>query len=254
MITESILAALGGKVFAMMLGPALYASQAEVLYGPQTSQAEACRQAEERAKVQIVEKAFGQHISADNDMVCSGSEDEKSCSMRKFTWEFAEGSIKSVKDVKVQASANSCRVTVEAEVQREERFNDPNFDVRVNLNRRAYQPTDEVKIGIEPNNSMHITVFHWKPNDEKMHKIFPNKFDSNNKFSTKFDIPTNDRYQIRFKTNSKVSDEYVVVVATKDMTNFLSSYTLSEFASTVRNIKEKRVVKKSILIMKGDTL
>lgn len=252
MITESILAALGGKVFAMMLGPALYVSQAEVVYGPQTSQAEACRQAEERAKVQIVEKAFGQHISADNDMYCSGSEDEKSCSMRKFTWEFTEGSIKSVRDTKVQATANSCKVTVEADVQKEERFDDPNFDVRVKLNRQVYQQHDEVKIGVEPNNDMHVTIFHWKPTDEKMHKIFPNKFDPSNKFSTKFDVPTNERYQIRFKTNNKTSNEYVVVVATKAPTNFLSSYSLNEFASTMRNIKEKRVVKKPVMILKGD--
>lgn len=252
MITESILAALGGKLFTMMLGPAIYASQAEVVYGPQTSQVEACRQAEERAKIQIVEKAFGQLITADNDMSCSSVGDDKNCSMRKFTWEFTEGSIKSVRDVKVQATANSCKVTVEAEVQKDNYYNDPNFDLRVKMNRQVYQRHDDVRINIEPNNTMHVTVFHWKPTDEKMYKIFPNKFDSNNKFSTKFDIPSNDKYQIRFKTDNKVSDEYVVVVATKDPTSFLSSYTLPEFASAMRSIKEKRMVKKSVLIMKGD--
>jgi hypothetical protein len=99
---------------------------------------------------------------------------------------------------------------------------------------------------------MYVTVFHWKPDGDKMNKVFPNRFDTNNKFSSKFAIPTNDNYQIRFKTDKKVSDEYLIVVATKDLTNFLGSYTPSEFSKTMRAIKEKRVVKKPILIMKGD--
>ena len=252
MITEIILASLASKLLTMMVGPSLFISQAEVVYGPQTSQMEACRQAEERAKVQIVEKAFGQLITADNDMVCRGTDDESDCSMRKFTWEHTEGSIKSIRDKKIQATANSCKVTVAAEVQKEELFNDPNFDVRVLTNRKVYHRHDEVKIHIEPNNNMYVTVFHWKPDGDKMNKVFPNRFDTNNKFSSKFAIPTNDNYQIRFKTDKKVSDEYLIVVATKDLTNFLGSYTPSEFSKTMRAIKEKRVVKKPILIMKGD--
>lgn len=252
MITESILASLGSKLMTMMLGPALFISQAEVVYGPQTSQMEACRQAEQRAKVQIVERAFGQLITADNDMVCRGTDDERDCSMRRFTWEHTEGSIKSIHDKKIEATATSCKVTVKAEVQKEELFNDPNFDVRVSTNRKVYHRHDEVKITVEPNNQMYVTMFHWKPDGEKLNKVFPNRFDTNNKFSSQFVIPTNDRYQIRFKTNNKVSDEYLVIVATKELTNFLGSYTPSEFSKTMRAIKEKRVVKKPILIMKGD--
>lgn len=248
-------------------------ARGEYLYGPETSEADACRLAEERAKAAALNKVFGESISMEEQMSCrevTGGKPDYSCELNRVTWSAIEGEIRAVtesrKMIEPRMGEKACIVMLTVDVVMPERKPDPNFDVKVTINGKVYRAGEVMTIELEPTVPMYVAIFNWVPYQSKnaVTQMFPNAMDPQNYIAKKTEVPTENKltaYSFKMdwleslpKSRSFV-DEYLIVIGTKKPIKWLSSYDLADFKSRLREIPldERRVVKSGYqLIRKTD--
>lgn len=106
-------------------------ARGEYLYGPETSEADACRLAEERAKVAALSKVFVEGFSMEEQMSCreiSGGKSDYKCALNRVTWSSIEGAIRAVtvnqKLIEPRIGSMACIVTLTVDVVMPDRRND----------------------------------------------------------------------------------------------------------------------------------
>ncbi len=245
-------------------------ARGEYLYGPETSEADACRLAEERAKAAALSKVFGESISMEEQMTCrevSGGKSDYGCELNRVSWSLIEGDIRAVtasqKVIEPRAGAKACIVTLTADIVMPDRRPDSNFDIGVNINEKRYRAGEVLTLELEPTVPMHVAIFNWVPyqSDNAVTQIFPNAMDPHNYIAKKTSIPTEHKlaaYSFAMawmeslpKSRSFV-DEYLIVIGTKTPIKWLSSYDLADFKSRLREIPldERRVVKRGYQLIR----
>lgn len=250
-------------------------ARGEYLYGPETSEADACRLAEERAKAAALSKVFGESISMEEQMSCretSGGKSDYGCELDRVSWSLIEGDIRAItanqKVIEPRAGAKACMVTLTVDIVIPDRRPDANFDVKVNINEKRYRVGEVLTIELEPTAPMHVAIFNWVPyrNNNAVTQMFPNEMDPHNYISKKTDIPTENKLATYSFTMAWLEslpksrnfvDEYLIVIGTKEPIKWLSSYDLADFKSRLREIPldERRIVKRGYqLIRKTDRL
>ena len=118
-------------------------------------------------------------------------------------------------------------------------------------------------IDIETYEDMYISVFQWLPYEDSnsIQKLFPNKFDSNNFFKSniKYSIPTTEKFQeyslrVHFPDENAVFSEdvyeFLMVIGTKEKSDFFDSYTYTGFGKKLVIIENFRQHRKSYIIRK----
>jgi hypothetical protein len=112
----------------------------EYLYGPETSEADACRLAMERAKANALSKVFGERISVEEQMSCrevKGGKPDYGCELNRVSWSSIEGDIRSVTDYRKVTESRlgerACIVTLTADDVIPDRNPDSNFDLKGSL-------------------------------------------------------------------------------------------------------------------------
>jgi hypothetical protein len=242
--------------------------EAEIRFGPDLTENEACKRASQKAQQIAMRAISGEMIFADEAQVCGETVDSSDCSLNQFTWSTINGVITGVrneeqKTVTIQDGYRSCAVSLEANVQVGSGKPDPSFDMTVRLNRLLFRHGEAMEITIEPTQPMYINVFQWFPYDDSgqaVLRFFPNIFDRNSKFLESNTIPTiNARalYDVRivFPKNVKKynrADEYLMIIGTREKIKFRETYTLNEFKARLLEIPrhDSREVKKAYTVVK----
>lgn len=264
-------------ILAAFLSVTMGTAQAEAvramgayLYGPETSEAAACRLAEERAKAAALSKVFGESISMEEQMSCreiSGSKPDYGCELNRVSWSLIEGDIRGIteyqKVIESRAGEKACIVTLTADVVMPGRKLDTNFDVKVAINGKMYRAGDALNIELEPTTPMHITIFNWMPYQSKdaVVQMFPNSMDPQNYIAKKTSIPTESKLEFysftmvwpeSFPKGKVFVDEYLIVIGTKKPIKWLSSYDFEDFKSRLRDIPldERRVIKRGYQLIR----
>ena len=243
----------------------IFSAKAEVVvtegtytFTGEISKNEACSLAKERAKLKALEKVLGQTISSDEMENCSQVDGKTSCERNQFFLSSFNGVItglkpldKSVTTEKISSGeeVSICKIKISSNVQRTTNTLDSSFDFNVKLNEKNFRDGEELKIDIELNKPIYLSIFQVLPYEKKdyqVYKLFPNELEPNNYLKdNSFSLPKNAKYQIYFPeiSNKNRVDEYLVFIASKKNINWLEKYTKKE------DLKSAYIREKSIKYM-----
>lgn len=235
----------------------------EYLFGPETSENEACELARNKAKSLALSQVVGEKVSSEEQLICNqttGKSTDYGCEFNRITWSMIDGDIRGVrnesKKIEVREGAKACVVSLEAEIIESTKKPDPNFDISVKLNKTVFLVGDDMLVELEGTESAHLVVFNWLPNQrDEVIRILPYTNDPNvnsfyltrgdsNKIFYKF--PLQVQWSDAYSKNKKFIDEWLIIIATKKPYKWLSSYDLEKFKERLREIPidERRIVRK----------
>ena len=233
-------------------------TEAKYRYLGNVSEDDACNLAKERAKLKALEKVLGQTISSDEMESCSEVDGKTSCERNQFFLSSFNGDItglkqldKSVTTEKISSGeeVSICKIKIRSNVERTTNTLDSSFDFNVKLNEKNFRDGEELKIDIELNKPLYLSIFQVLPYEKKdyqVYKLFPNELEPNNYLKdNSFSLPKNAKYQIYFPeiSNKNRVDEYLVFIASKKKINWLKKYTKKE------DLKSAYIREKSIKYM-----
>jgi hypothetical protein len=232
----------------------------EYLYGPETSQAEACRLALDRAKSMALSSVMGESVSNEQQLYCketSGNKSDIDCEYNNVTWSLIEGDIKPPKkvDQKIEerAGATACIVAIDVDVIVPARKPDPNFEVKLKINQTVFRVGDDFNLEFESTLPAYFAIFNWLPNENnQIHRVLLTssadqsdsdilKKNPSGKFQFKQGFTA--KWSEAYKGDKKFYDEWVIVVLTKKPYKWLSSYDFDTFKEKLREIPndERRI-------------
>ena len=242
----------------------------EFLFGPETSQNEACDAAIARAKEEAIRQVYKESFSALQQDACRESvrgTDSRECFYNSFAWSAIDGDIRSFKllgerRIEKVSGASRCSVTLEVDVVRPEQVADVNFYFDARVDPLIVKVGDSISLFVEPTGPMYLAIFGWTPGPGagkgQIVRIFPNDFDREPLIKSKTQIPSaqnSARYDFKVEwaqgTRRDFIDEYLIFVATKSSVSWLSEYSFDAFVQRLREIphSSKRVVKRNYRIV-----
>ena len=248
-------------------------ASASYIYPPNMTEAEACQQAESRARADAVRQVTGETLSAEDVTRCTEQGDEAECARNSTTWTMVGGEIRATRDRTQESAAvqvgaqtfHQCKVSFEADVHMAEGRPDPNFTVGVSLNNSVFRDGEALSVTLKPSQPMAVQIFQWLPyekGDAQVARIFPNAFDAAARIDKAITIPTEagaKRYDLLVAFPSeqpsgrKMVDEYLMVVATRQPLALRDSYSLDDFNRLVAEIPlgDRRIVRRAYNIVRG---
>lgn len=241
------------------------------LFPPIMPEAEACQQAEDRAKADAIRQVTGEALSSEDVMRCSDQGDDAECARNSTVWTMVGGDIRSTRNRTSQTSQEvetyrKCTVTFEADVHVAQGQPDPNFDIGVALNNAVYRDGENLTVTLKPSQPMAVQVFQWLPyekGDAQVSRLFPNPFDNIARIEKPVTIPTDagaKRYDLKVAfpggqpAGRKMVDEYLMVVASRKPIAFRDGYSLEDFNKLIAEIPlgDRRIVRKAYNIVRGN--
>ncbi len=248
------------------LGPAcakVVPANGEYLFGPETSENEACELARNKAKSLALSQVVGEKVSSEEQLICNqttGKSTDYGCEFNRITWSMIDGDIRSVKNevkkIETREGAKACIVSLEADIIEPTKKPDPNFDIDVKLNKTVFTVGDDMLVELEGSETSHLVIFNWLPNQKnEVIRIIPYTNDPNinslqltrgdaNKIYRKFALEAH--WSDAYSKNKKFIDEWLIIIVTKKPYKWLSSYDLDQFKERLREIPadERRIVRK----------
>ena len=224
------------------------------------TEAEACRKAESRAKLNAVQSFSGEYVSSDSFMSCKEQGDTVDCPIHTFTWSMLDGLISGVRNRTIRTTENLqdqrvCRVVLEARVTSRSEPSDPNFDVRVDLSTSLLRDGDPLIITVDPTKEMYVNIL-IEDHENKLTLIFPNEFDRESKVTGRTPIPIGGKYSLVARFPSQLSgnkvDEVVHILTTPDKLALLEEYSIEDFNLKLLEIpnNKKRYVRKAYRLVR----
>lgn len=243
------------------------AARGERVFPAEVSEADACRNAEERAKEDAVRQVTGERFSSEELMICTEQGGQADCSHNSAVWSMVDGDVRAVRNRRVDTAVvadgvRRCTVSLEAEVVVARGRPDPGFDVAVTVNAAVLRDGEALEIQLSPTQPMSVAVFQWLPYESgaaQVSRIFPNPFDTVSWIAGPTSIPTSagrPRYGLKVgfppAISRSVVDEYLMVVATRKPVEFRESYTLDEFRARLIELPrgDSRIVRKAYSIVR----
>lgn len=248
-------------VFACLpINAELATGRGEYLYGPETSKAEACRLALDRAKSMALSSVMGESVSNEQQLYCKETTGKKSdidCEYNNVTWSLIEGDLKP--PIKVdqkteeRAGATACIVEIDVDVIKPIRKPDPNFEVKLKINQTVFRVGDDLNIEFESTLPAYFAIFNWLPNENnQINRVFlTNSTDPSDSHVLKKNAAGKFQFKQTFTAawskaysgDKKFYDEWVLVVVTKKPYKWLSSYDFETFKEKLREIPndERRI-------------
>ena len=210
------------------------------MYAGDISRNEGCRLAKDRAKLKALEKVLGQKISSEETEICSEVDGKTTCERNQFFLSQFNGDIVPLNqlDEKVEPytvgdeEVYICKVRIRGNVIKKSNILDSSFDFNIKLNENNFKDGEELKIDIEFNNPVYLTIFNIFPYEKKdyqVQKLFPNIKEINNYIDTnnlKLPINKKTKYRIVFPdhVDKNSVDEYLVFIASKENIKWLDKY------------------------------
>lgn len=244
-------------------GAVIVPGSAEYLFGPETSENEACELARNKAKSLALSQIVGEKVSSEEQLICNqttGKTSDYGCEFNRISWSLIDGDIRAVrnevKKIETREGARACVVSLEADIIEPSKKPDPDFDIRVKLNKTVFTVGDDMLVELEGTQPAHLVIFNWLPNqNNEVLRIIPYPSDPNiqslhltrgdgNKISRKFPMETH--WSDAYSKNKKFIDEWLIIIATKKPYKWLSAYDLDKFKEKLREIPndERRIVRK----------
>jgi hypothetical protein len=218
-------------------------------YSPQMSQVEACKRAEEKAKLAIIHKAIGHEFTSDKISSCTETNNDHSCKFYDTSYESSKGYIKSVIDRQETVKDWTCTVSVKATVGKTEYKINPDFDIDVDLTTTVYKQTDVLNLTITPNALGYLYVYVYTPSDNTVKRIFPNQFQRPVALRDKPIRINASEYPMKIANNKDSEERYVFAFMSGMFFAPLDQYQLQSFYDMWDNIRaRKRLVKRGFVI------
>ena len=240
------------------------------IFPPVMSEAEACQQADSRARADAVRQVSGETLSSEEAMRCTEQGNEADCSRNLTVWTMVGGEIRSTRNLRTLSSVEAdsirkCTVSFDADVHIAGGKPDPSFDIGVVLNNVVYRDGENLSITLKPSKSMFVQIFQWLPYEQsegQVSRLFPNQFDSVERITHDVTIPSEagaKRYDLRIgfpaslAAGRKMVDEYLMVVATKTPVAFRESYSLDDFNRVISEIPlgDRRIIRRLYNVVRG---
>lgn len=243
----------------------------DYMYGPETSDAQACRLAILAAKQNALLKKVGEDVSIDHSYACTeatgkGVESlQKSlCTLNKYLWSQMSGEIQSFKvlDTVISTSMGSktCRAKISALIQGKEALN-PSLDFAVTVNANTLRVGEKLKISVSVAQAANLNIYSWIPNptdDGDVEKVFPNQYQPQSFLNAQLTIPNQD-YDIvvglhskgALKTQGPVQLEHLIFVMSKDELRWPEKMSYDDFSKRVFSMDSThiRIRKKTLSIV-----
>ncbi len=246
-----------------MAGAVTVSVSAEYLFGPETSQNEACELAFSKAKSQALAQVVGEKVSSDEQQVCyqtTGKSTDYGCEFNRISWSMIEGDIRGTKNeawrVEKREGANACVVSLEVDVVEPTKKPDPNFDISVRLNKSVFSVGDDMLVELEGTEPSHLVIFNWLPHhNNEVVRIIPSSGDASidalplvrddaRKILRKIRLEAH--WSDLYSRKKKFIDEWLIIIVTKRPQKWLSVYDFGKFKERLREIPadERRIVRK----------
>ena len=263
-------------IFAMTLLPvSTWGGQIEATgeykYGPETSDAQACRLAILAAKNNALLKKVGEDVSIDQSYACTENSDQGVkmpgqglCTLNKYLWSQISGEIQSFEVmgtvISSEVGSRTCRAKIAANIQAKD-ASDPQLDFGVTVNANTLRVGEKLKISVSTGQSANLNVYSWTPSatdDGVIEKIFPNQYQTKSFLNAQLTIPNQD-YDIVVGSNSKaegrnqdsVQLEHLIFVMSKDDLHWPQKMSYDDFSKKVfsTNSKDIRIRKKTLSVV-----
>lgn len=215
----------------------------EYRYGPETSKNMACELAEDRARENAIKKYVGEQIESVVSENCQSDE----CDFRKDTYNYFEGRIKNVSDIKQKTIEHvgytSCIVTIVAEVEKVVN------KIQIEFSEKSFilKNGEEIKFKGSANEVGQLSVFNFY--DDKYHKIYTSNI------ATKYEefvIPSSNKNRIvaRLNHGEQQSKELVMFLFSKKEISLKSVYSKTEMKNLISSIPfdQRKVVSQHLSI------
>jgi len=224
--------------------------RAEYLYGPDTTQNEACNLAIKKAVSQAISQVLGEYVSAQEILSCKGSNGKKAdyaCELNQLSWSQIDGHInKTISQETMTANRDGamvCAAVVKLDVAIPKIKPDPNFQLRATINANTFRvrQKDEIRVELELSQPGYYAIFNWLPHvDNTVHILELNQ--NKPKLSARIDSTTSHQllptWSEAYNKRRTFYDEYLIVVATKKELRWLSKYSYEEFSRALHLIPE----------------
>lgn len=238
-------------------------ANAEYLFGPETSENEACELARNKAKSLALSQVVGEKVSSEEQLICNqttGKSADYGCEFNRISWSMIDGDIRAVKNeirkIEAREGARACVVSLEADIVEPTKKPDPDFDISVKINKTVFTVGDDMLVELEGSQPSHLVIFNWLPNqNNEVLRIIPYPSDPNidsvhltrgdaNKIYRKFPMETH--WSDSYSKKKKFVDEWLIIIATKKPYKWLSGYDFDQFRERLREIPadERRIVRK----------
>jgi hypothetical protein len=249
-------------VYSIALHAELAQGTAEYRYGPETSQAKACKLALDKAKANALASVMGEAVSTEQELFCketSGKKSNYDCEYNSATWSLIDGDMKTPRiiseGVKEIAGAKVCTVSLEVDIIVPNKKPDPNFEVKAKKLRSVYKVDDDFTIDFESTMPAYFAIFNWLPyeGNQVIRVLLTSSggvFDSdylkkNAEGKYQFKQTFVATWSKAYKPDEGPFDERVLIVVTKKPYKWLSSYDYDSFREKLHEIPndEKRLVR-----------
>ena len=229
--------------------PTTTSATASFQFNPSISQEEACKRAEDRAKVAALYKLTGQEMHASNTTMCRDA-GEYSCESVISTYESTRGVIETFKKTNERVSNWVCTVDITVKVLPTQRDNPTWLQAQATMDRGFYIPTDVASLTVTTNDRGFVTIFKFDPVTDEVTKIFPpNDPYTNIQRWTYDDKPLVVPVSLRDYDARRFPHFLLVTVSSSPLTN-MKSYSLSSFYKMWDNhpIKDKVLIRTSFYV------
>jgi len=257
-------------VFVSSVHAEWVSASAEHLYGPEMSENAACQLAEDKAKAMALSRISGEAVSAEEQLLCkatTGKLSDSQCEFNRVTWSLIEGDIKGFKLLNQQRAlprdgARACVVSLLVDVVVPTKKPDPNFDLRVAIERSIFKVGDVFNVDIESTEPAYLAIFNWLPNENnQVYRVLNPQLSGMGdaallkknvygKIDAHFGLTA--AWSEAYKNQNKLYDEWLIVIASKKPYKWLSVYELDQFKEKLREIPidERRIVRRGYQLMK----
>jgi hypothetical protein len=217
-----------------------------------TSKKEACDKAELDAKNDALRKLGLESFKSTQIEACTDTGDKTNCELYQSTFNTVSGGyIKSFEILQKGRGGNDnnfCLVKINAEAFKFKGEHDQEFILNADIgDKRRFFEGSQLTINAELNKKAFINVLGWYPDIDKdnYYLLFPNKFETNNHLSNKFQIPTISnakkyKLDLGFPEDLKTDEtqEFIIVLATKTKFAILKQIKVSQLLTRLDEIKK----------------
>ena len=245
-------------------------AEGSYIFSPVMPESEACQYAEERAQSTALRKVLGENFASEDVLRCTEQSDIAECTKNSAIWSTVDGFIRDIRGRTTKVLPNAeghreCIVGFEANVQAAHGYADPNFDLGVSLNESVFRDGDTIVISLSPSQGMNIQVFQWLPYEKgsaAVLRLYPNPFEPTKRIEKSSTIPSeaaakNYALKVGFPQGMPpgraMVDEYLIIIASKDVLNLRDSYDLDDFRRVLSEIPRDRIriVRRAYNVVRG---
>ena len=227
--------------------PITASATASYQFNPDVSQQEACKIAEDRAKLTALYKTTGQEIHSSKVMACN-EKDSYACDTSITTFEGVRGIIQSYERTSESVSNWVCTVGVNVKVAPMAPPPKTLLQANAEMDRGYYKPGDTALINITTNDRGFVNVFTYDPINDNIVKIYPTRYKNQQRWTyvdqpLRVDLPL---YEYR----DQQFPYFLIITVTETAIHPLDSYSLHKFYKMwdTQPVKDKVLIRTSFYV------